>query len=345
MATISSPGAHIVVAALLLSGIGVSLPNDSAHADDNCVAAAGATAPAGQHWYYRIDRVKQRKCWYLHAIVPLATRAAANPPASSSELAPSAITPRRLSGVTPQSPSDTTPRATNAASASQPAADTSDPWQEAAGTPPVPHVTVLAVRPVIAPFVGTPSISQAATPEQTGEPPVPQISPGGANAPVDREATAENRPDPAAVPAATEPAERAPLPPDTAATGSVRTHAADRFFLLALALAIAAALIAFFSKMAGLTRTPRLSDHPDDAWRRVFYREDAPLLAPQEPHGPVDLDAHEWIEPSPPAPADLPVVRPEDAEPGESAQVGPTRKDIELALRALRQARRSITQT
>jgi hypothetical protein len=330
MAKISNAAASIAVSvALLLPGMAVGLQIDSARADDNCVAAPGAAAPDGQHWYYRTDRVKHRKCWYLHAIMPLATHGVAKPRASLSELAPSA----------------TIPQSTNTASAAQPAADPSDPWKEASSAQPVPHVTVLAVKPVTNPFVGTPSASQAAIPEQTDEPPMPQISPDDANVPVSREAAPESRPDPATVPAATEPDHHAFLPPDTAATSSVRTHAADRFFLLALALAIAAGLIAFFGKMAGLTRTPRLSDHPDDAWRRVSYGEGAPFLAPEQPHGPVDLDAHEWIKPSLAAPADLPAARPQDAELKQSEEAGSTRKDIELALRVLLQARESSTQT
>lgn len=106
--------------------------------------------------------------------------------------------------------------------------------------------------------------------------------------------------------------------------------------------------------MAGQTRTPRLSDHPDDAWRSfciahqradeaVIHEENAPFLAPPEPHGPADLDAHEWIEQSPPAQADFSAARPQDGEPGQSEQVGPTLKDIELALRILLQAHQSIT--
>jgi hypothetical protein len=340
MATISRPNAHVAfVAALLLSGVGACLPIDSTYADDNCVGAAGAAAPAGQHWYYHIDRVKHRKCWYLHTIMPLPSRAAANPRASSSELAPSAATPQWPSAVTPQSPADTTAEATNVASASQPAADPSNPANELAGTQPVPQVTLLTVRPVAAPFVGTPSASQAVPPEQTGEPPVPQISPDDAKVRAHRETAPESRADPVTVPATTEPAHYALLPPDTAVAGSARTHAADRFFLLALALAIAAGLIALFGKMAGLTRTPRLSDHPDDAWRRVSYGEGAPFLAPDEPQGPVDLDAHEWIEPSQSA------ARPHDAELKQSEDGRPIRNDIERALRVLMQARQGVTQT
>jgi hypothetical protein len=36
-----------------------------AQAAASCNAAPKATAPAGSHWYYRVDRGTQRKCWYL----------------------------------------------------------------------------------------------------------------------------------------------------------------------------------------------------------------------------------------------------------------------------------------
>jgi hypothetical protein len=33
---------------------------------DDCKAKPDSTAPAGLHWYYRIDRASNRHCWYLH---------------------------------------------------------------------------------------------------------------------------------------------------------------------------------------------------------------------------------------------------------------------------------------
>jgi hypothetical protein len=329
MATSASPAAYVAaVAALLLSGIGVGLPIDSASADDNCASAPGAAAPAGQHWYYRFDRVNHRKCWYLHATLPLPNHAAAKHRAAPAEPVAAA--------ATPQLPFAATPLATNAASA-QPAGD---PSSEAAGAQPVPapHVTVLTVKPDSAFFVDTTSASQAGTAEQAGEPPMRQISPNNANLPVEGA-------NPAMAAGATDADHDGLATAETAATAPVRTHSADLFFLLALAFGIAAALLALCSKMAGATRTPRLSDHPDDAWRRVIYQKDAPFLAPREPHGAADLDAHERIEPPPPAPARFPALRPQEREPEQSEHAGPTFKDIELALRALREARQSMTQT
>jgi hypothetical protein len=34
---------------------------------DECLARPGASAPKGSHWYYRIERPTQRRCWYLGA--------------------------------------------------------------------------------------------------------------------------------------------------------------------------------------------------------------------------------------------------------------------------------------
>jgi len=34
-------------------------------AADSCLSAPQGTTPSGSHWYYRIDRVTKRQCWYL----------------------------------------------------------------------------------------------------------------------------------------------------------------------------------------------------------------------------------------------------------------------------------------
>jgi hypothetical protein len=62
----------VVAAAVLLAG-SVEMRTNRAHAND-CVAAPSASATQGQHWYYRIERPNHRRCWYLHAILPLQHR-------------------------------------------------------------------------------------------------------------------------------------------------------------------------------------------------------------------------------------------------------------------------------
>lgn len=354
MATIASPAACITaVAALLLSGIGVGLPIDSASADANCASAPAAAAPAGQHWYYRFDRVKQRKCWYLHTVLALSHRAAKYDAASSEPVAsepaasvaappaPVAAAPQSAFAAAPQIPFAAPPQAADAAPAPQPAAE---PPSEVVSTQPAPHVTVLAIRPVAAPFVGTASEPQAPTPEQTGEPPT-QIAPNSANLPVDAVAKPAAGANSVSVPDAGATARLASASADVVAAAAARTHLANVLLLLGLALGIAAALIALCGKMAGRARAPRRSGHRGDVWRRDIHEDDAPFLVPRQPNGQAGMAAHERIEQSPPARANTAAPQRHGEEPRRSEQVGTNLKDIELALRALRQARQSMTQT
>jgi hypothetical protein len=50
----------------------------------DCLAAPAAAAPAGRHWYYRLDRANNRQCWYLRQS-GLPTRAAAPPKTRQAE--------------------------------------------------------------------------------------------------------------------------------------------------------------------------------------------------------------------------------------------------------------------
>jgi len=50
----------------LVSGLGATVATNSTRAAD-CVTAPTSSAPQNNHWYYRTDRTKQRKCWYLRA--------------------------------------------------------------------------------------------------------------------------------------------------------------------------------------------------------------------------------------------------------------------------------------
>jgi hypothetical protein len=58
------------IAVLLAVLAGESLVAAAAPAETSCLAAPGAQAPAGRHWFYRIEGPKQRKCWYLRAQAP-----------------------------------------------------------------------------------------------------------------------------------------------------------------------------------------------------------------------------------------------------------------------------------
>jgi hypothetical protein len=43
----------------------IVLTNGSARAGADCLAAPHLDPPQGSHWYYRVDSVQQRHCWYL----------------------------------------------------------------------------------------------------------------------------------------------------------------------------------------------------------------------------------------------------------------------------------------
>src|SRR5215217_5154105 len=54
-------------------------------AADGCLSAPQGATPSGSHWYYRIDRVTKRQCWYLREESDAAEDkfARAAPPASA----------------------------------------------------------------------------------------------------------------------------------------------------------------------------------------------------------------------------------------------------------------------
>jgi hypothetical protein len=57
-------GLHPVVGIVLIALAGASVIASSARAEETCLVAPNAPAPAGTHWYYRTDQATQRKCWY-----------------------------------------------------------------------------------------------------------------------------------------------------------------------------------------------------------------------------------------------------------------------------------------
>jgi hypothetical protein len=56
--------------ALLVTGIttafaAVNVTVTSSRAGDDCLSGPNTAAPQGSHWYYRVDRLNHRECWYL----------------------------------------------------------------------------------------------------------------------------------------------------------------------------------------------------------------------------------------------------------------------------------------
>jgi hypothetical protein len=78
---------------VLISGLLV-MSASTARAVD-CLAAPNSSAPKDTHWYYRIDRTQQRKCWHLGAASQSSQQATVQiareaPPAKSSPSSPAA---------------------------------------------------------------------------------------------------------------------------------------------------------------------------------------------------------------------------------------------------------------
>jgi hypothetical protein len=59
-----------------------------AQATEDCIEAPNSQAPQGSHWYYRLDRVNKRKCWYLAPERKRVQQVAPNMPAPAKSLPP-----------------------------------------------------------------------------------------------------------------------------------------------------------------------------------------------------------------------------------------------------------------
>src|SRR3954447_24259682 len=81
----------------------ISHPGGAEPAVDDCVAKPNSAAPQGSHWYYRVDRTANRRCWFL-APEGLKVRQAESP--------------KRLPSTNPTSQLNSEPRAEAASSES-----------------------------------------------------------------------------------------------------------------------------------------------------------------------------------------------------------------------------------
>jgi hypothetical protein len=65
-------------------------PADNSKSADNCLSTPKGAAPAGSHWYYRLDRATKRHCWYVGEAKNEAARAAPQDSARSTQAADNA---------------------------------------------------------------------------------------------------------------------------------------------------------------------------------------------------------------------------------------------------------------
>jgi hypothetical protein len=102
-------------------------PKAQAKADE-CLARPGATAPKGSHWFYRIERKSNRRCWYLGSASQKVR------PASSTERAEPAERPAARRSVPIPAPAPSELRADEETRAETPAASATTEARNAAPT-------------------------------------------------------------------------------------------------------------------------------------------------------------------------------------------------------------------
>jgi outer membrane biosynthesis protein TonB len=111
--------------------------NSAANAAETCLAAPKGTAPQGSHWYYRLERGSQRKCWRLVQKDQKNQRAVTQTDPqgdADEETEPAAATP----AVTPPAAKKSAGRLTEPAPKTAQALVTKDASDTTDATPPVP---------------------------------------------------------------------------------------------------------------------------------------------------------------------------------------------------------------
>lgn len=79
--------ASAVFASVLAGANFTGVSSDTARADDSCLTAPKGTAPAGSHWYYRLEHGTQRHCWYTRDEKDKQARAAPQDTAAATDTA------------------------------------------------------------------------------------------------------------------------------------------------------------------------------------------------------------------------------------------------------------------
>jgi hypothetical protein len=108
----------------------------AANAADDCLASPKASAPGGQHWYYRVERGTKRKCWHLRE--ELAKTAQTTAAESAQSTVPTTAAPAPKPKMQTQARSVQDARAEFTSQQPAPASETtgSIPTSTAATTPP-----------------------------------------------------------------------------------------------------------------------------------------------------------------------------------------------------------------
>ena len=89
-----------LVATLLAGASFTAVAENGTESADTCLSAPKGTAPAGSHWYYRLERSTKRKCWYVRDESNKAAKAA---PAQQESAPPAAAAnpPQPVASISP----------------------------------------------------------------------------------------------------------------------------------------------------------------------------------------------------------------------------------------------------
>jgi hypothetical protein len=265
-------GSIALVATLLMSGVGVTVP---ASADD-CLASPNSPAPQGSHWYYRLDWATQRKCWYARAPGPPVRQAAA---------------PATLVRATPLHSMPVPSGPILAAEGAQMSVSPGDP------APPPSRVKILAVKPKSAQVITatTEKLVRRSAQEENTAPSMMEASAPQASTSSQTSAQASG-PAPAAPVAWPDapPAVAIDAPRDSVsdhtektARGGEPTNNAGMPMILFPILALGLTVVGLLSmKISAARRARTIIDHPEpdrvDDQRQHEWRDD------QDHHGSVD---------------------------------------------------------
>src|SRR5258707_14496402 len=80
-----------IFASLLAGAAFATISHGTADAADDCLSGPKGETPEGSHWYYRVDRLTKRHCWYLRGENEKLSQAA--PPVTASPAKPVAAKP------------------------------------------------------------------------------------------------------------------------------------------------------------------------------------------------------------------------------------------------------------
>jgi hypothetical protein len=183
-----------LVATLLAGASFTAVAENGTESADSCLSAPNGTAPAGSHWYYRLDRSTKRKCWYVRGEINKPARVAS----AQKESAPpaEAANPQPAAAISPSVADARAELTASQANARQKLATVSDSAPSNVGSPgsDSPVSTRWLDQSSMASSGGTKVASNdtaASPPEETQAEPQPTAPPaaGTAHATVEKQST------------------------------------------------------------------------------------------------------------------------------------------------------------